>query len=465
MPFECHGCRKGFLTSRALGTYCRYCQSYRSTPSTVLRTRRDHFNQAKAALLRRIELELEERGDNVIAEDTCAPEVGTDVDMVVPVRTWLLISTIFTHHAMTQVELDHDRVYYRPSGLPARKRLPPKPYRDHLPPNALPVISVTPLIPIDDDEMEFEDQPTLSPPSPPSVASSANEVFTTSVNEFGVYREYISHFPSYTPDEFTTIADVCNFQNTRYCAPSVPDVPFPITPTDKPDFAPFLNATTFRLMNWFHTLSNTKSYGELNRLVKEVILANDFDAKDLQNFSAEREAGRLDSYQDPESPVFSGNDRWIKGSVTIPLPFENHQNRSEETAPHFHVQNLYYRKLVEVIRSALQEQSATQYHIAPFREYWRPSENEPVERMYWEVYNTDAMIEEQGQILAQHTDCSLEKVVIPILLWSDSTHLTSFGQASAWPIYLYLGNISKYIRCKPSSFSAHHVTYIPKVTM
>jgi len=31
------------------------------------------------------------------------------------------------------------------------------------------------------------------------------------------------------------------------------------------------------------------------------------------------------------------------------------------------------------------------------------------------------------------------------MLWSDSTHLASFGNASLWPIYLYIGNLSKYI--------------------
>jgi len=50
------------------------------------------------------------------------------------------------------------------------------------------------------------------------------------------------------------------------------------------------------------------------------------------------------------------------------------------------------------------------------------------------------------------------------MLWSDSTHLTSFGNTSLWPIYLYLGSLSKYTRAKPTSFAAHHLAYIPKVS-
>jgi len=53
--------------------------------------------------------------------------------------------------------------------------------------------------------------------------------------------------------------------------------------------------------------------------------------------------------------------------------------------------------------------------------------------------------------------------MIGMMIWSDSTHLTSFGTASLWPVYLYFGNQSKYTRAKPSEFAAHHLAYIPKV--
>ena len=49
------------------------------------------------------------------------------------------------------------------------------------------------------------------------------------------------------------------------------------------------------------------------------------------------------------------------------------------------------------------------------------------------------------------------------MIWSDSTALAQFGTASLWPIYLYIGNQSKYTRAKPTSMSAHHLAYLPKV--
>ena len=50
------------------------------------------------------------------------------------------------------------------------------------------------------------------------------------------------------------------------------------------------------------------------------------------------------------------------------------------------------------------------------------------------------------------------------MFWSDSTHLANFGTAKVWPLYLYFGNLSKYIHGKPNSNACHHVAYIPSVS-
>ena len=41
------------------------------------------------------------------------------------------------------------------------------------------------------------------------------------------------------------------------------------------------------------------------------------------------------------------------------------------------------------------------------------------------------------------------------MFWSDATHLAQFGNASAWPIYLFFGNQSKYIQGCPNSGACH----------
>jgi Plavaka transposase len=108
--------------------------------------------------------------------------------------------------------------------------------------------------------------------------------------------------------------------------------------------------------------------------------------------------------------------------------------------------------------------------FTPFRlePYWHPSKGEPPERVYSEIYTANAWNNEYDEINKSHhgkdgPNQDLEAFIIGILLWSDSTVLAQFGTASLWPIYLYIGNQSKYTRAKPTSMSAHHLAYLPKV--
>jgi hypothetical protein len=231
-------------------------------------------------------------------------------------------------------------------------------------------------------------------------------------------------------------------------------------------FTPFLNASVFRLMKWFYSGSNLKSLGELDRLVNEVILADDFDKSDFSGFRAARESERLDNFSSDPRSRFSANDGWIETSIKISLPAEQVKHGSEAAAPQFEVHGLFYRRFLEVLKSALHETTAEQYHLFPFRDFWKPTPEANPERIFSELYTSDAFINEDEQIRAQpRAECQLETVVAAVMLWSDSTHLASFGNASLWPIYMFLGNLSKYTRGKLTSFAAHHLAYIPKVRM
>ncbi|KAG6892461.1 hypothetical protein C0992_000423, partial [Termitomyces sp. T32_za158] len=57
----------------------------------------------------------------------------------------------------------------------------------------------------------------------------------------------------------------------------------------------------------------------------------------------------------------------------------------------------------------------------------------------------------------------LETVIVPLMLYSDSTRLASFGTASLWPLYMWFGGLSKYIRSTVNSFSANHLAYFPSL--
>jgi len=312
----------------------------------------------------------------------------------------------------------------------------------------------------------------MTPPPPISE-------FQTDSNSFGVYHIYKSGKLTYTPDESFTISSVADSPNfvvhkpdnaSKWSSPFRIANPFtdPASSTST-SYLPFKNLSIFCLMQWFYDASVTKSLQSLNSLVQGVLLAPGFSLEDLTGFDAAKEAKCLDAYQMADPLLGSGTNRkiddgWIETTVPLSLPCDRVKHRSEEDAPIFNVPGLLYRKPLEVIKATFQEPAAEQLHLFPFEEYWKPAPDSPPERIHLELYNLDAFILEHEKIRSQsNPECHLEMVIAAIMVWSDSTHLTNFGNASLWPIYLYLGSLSKYFCAQPSSFAAHHLAYIPKV--
>jgi hypothetical protein len=287
-----------------------------------------------------------------------------------------------------------------------------------------------------------------------------------------VFHSYLGAFPSYDPENIASFDNVCDSRTFKLAdGPSEHKRSWytgfgtAVDAVNRTFFAPFLNVTTFRLMSWFYNSSTGRSIADLDRLVQEVMLAEDFDCEDLREFSVSQEAKRMDRVsEDPNSGLFT-SDKWCETSVKIKLPVEKEKFMSEADAPEFDVEGLYYHKPLEVLKSAYEETSSRTFHTTPFKVFWHPDEHEFPERIITEVYTADAMLQEHQQIKAQPWECNLEMVVAAIMLWSDSTHLASFGHAALWPIYLFIGNQSKYLRNKPLEFAAHHLAYIPKVSL
>ncbi len=86
------------------------------------------------------------------------------------------------------------------------------------------------------------------------------------------------------------------------------------------------------------------------------------------------------------------------------------------------------------------------------------------ECVFGEAYTSDVFLEMEKQITPE-PGSTLETVIAPMMLHSDSTHLANFGMASLWPVYLGLGLMSKYTCAMPTSFGNHHVVYFPSVRL
>jgi len=359
----------------------------------------------------------------------------------------------------------------RPSGRPNRQIRLPKRYRDELPVLPIPVPP-----PVDPDEppevpQDIEMDSESSERSSSLAAEQADSWLRTDVDAYDLFREYHHSFPTYDPENstyFDAHCDSSTFQrldsDADYERPWYAGFGQSLEAIHHNYFAPFLNATTFRLMSWFYNSSSSKSLQDLDRLVNEVILSEDFRQEDLQDFNASREAKRPEKAQEDPLSIFS-SDKWHETSVKIRLPCEKEKFPSEAHAPEFEVDGLYYRKPLDVLQSAYGEVAAKSFHAKPYKLFWQPDDDEFPERVITEVYTSDAMLQEHEKLQSQPREpgCNLETVIAAIMLWSDSTHLASFGNASLWPVYMFIGNQSKYIRSKPTSFAAHHLAYIPKV--
>ena len=101
----------------------------------------------------------------------------------------------------------------------------------------------------------------------------------------------------------------------------------------------------------------------------------------------------------------------------------------------------------------------------PFKWVWKSPVTGREQHVYNELYSTDTWHEAQDEIMKQRRDdsCQLERVVTGLMLWSDSTRLTQFRHASAWPVYLFFGNLSKYARADPQTGCCHLIAFIPSV--
>lgn len=281
----------------------------------------------------------------------------------------------------------------------------------------------------------------------------------TTANSFGIWRDYPRR-PTYDPDTTLSLEDLA------VRPPSMPPIN-PMTQEDHssahPPYWPFANATIHRVMQWLNNGNNVKSESQLNEFVKTVIMSPNFLKDDLSGFDAHRENHRLDHALSKNSL----QSQFVESTVEILVP-----SGEKKTPPKpFSIQGLLHRKLTSVISDAFTGSLAHLHHFSPFRLYHHSPLTNREERIYGEIYTSDTFqkeheeIQRHGPCPPEDPGCTREKVVAALMFSSDATHLTDFGNAKAWPIYLMLGNLSKYIRSKPNSGAMHHLAYIPSVRL
>jgi len=316
-------------------------------------------------------------------------------------------------------------------------------------------------------EAERRRLPSPTPPHSPTPPIKL-ETFRTKEDEFGRFRVYHRHPASEPSNE--PPPDHNDFAESEETHQGRPEniasglrmlVTFIMGLSSL--IGPFMNATVALLIQWFRSGTSQKSTADVQHLVNDVILHEDFKAEDLRGVNLVRELKKLDTFESSLE-----DQGWKKGTVKISVPCPKGAV-TEFKAMDFKIEGLLYRDLTAVIKSACQDKTTMDsFHMTPFKEMWRPSDTASPIRLYGEAYMSDEMISmyKEVQNMSSHSDHpNVENIVVELAPYSDTTMLAQFGTAFLWPVYIYFGDLSKYIHCQPSSHAAHHTADFPSVRL
>lgn len=198
--------------------------------------------------------------------------------------------------------------------------------------------------------------------------------------------------------------------------------------------------------------------------IDAVLAKNGFDESGDGDMISRTENENHVTDDDGDAEWMEEDAEWKKSPIYISVPF--HHRMKNPGPKEFLVGDLYHRSFVSVIREKVTNPHDDQnFHYEPFELFWKPTEESAETRVHGELYTSPSFLEAHRDLQdsPREPGCDLPRVVASLMFWSDSTHLTSFGNAKLWPNYMYFGNDSKYNRCKPTSQLCNHVAYFQTV--
>jgi len=291
--------------------------------------------------------------------------------------------------------------------------------------------------------------PTL--PFPDHANGQARKILDLPQNSFGLFRRYFSQqFPSHDPESEVNLSSLSNIVHSNEKPPTS-------------SYALYPNENSFRLGNWYWNHGVQKSQASFKELVS-IVGDVDFQPSDIQSTNWGKINEQLAEGTCDEGEWANEEAGWTTSPVTIPVPF--HRLTPNPGPRDYVVMNFHHRSLVSVIREKLtNENDAPHFHYDPYELLWQPHDNQHPVRIQGELYNSPAFIDAHNRLqdAPSEAGCDLPRVVVALMFWSDGTHLTNFGNAKLWPLYMFFGNESKYRRGKPSCNLCEHVAYFETV--
>ena len=157
---------------------------------------------------------------------------------------------------------------------------------------------------------------------------------------------------------------------------------------------------------------------------------------------------------------------WKTMLIKIKVPF--HKCMETTGVKEYMAANLHHRSPINVIKECITDPySGSTFYMEPYKLLWQPSEDNPEIRLLGKLYNSDVFIEEHQALQDSPSGpgCNLPHIVVRCMFYSDSTHLTNFGNNHLWPCYFHFGNDTKYCRCRPLCNLCNHVAYFETVSL
>ncbi|KAH6868962.1 hypothetical protein BKA70DRAFT_1452319 [Coprinopsis sp. MPI-PUGE-AT-0042] len=182
----------------------------------------------------------------------------------------------------------------------------------------------------------------------------------------------------------------------------------------------------FWFADWWWNGGNEKSAQELQKLLT-LFTTEGFSFQDafttdwkatIKVFDADEDEGNTDN---SEQSWFD-DANWILTPITIP-----------------------HRRIISVIEEKIRNVKHGHFHYQPYELMWSPPSGSELEDeqldlcVQGELYNSPAFVEAHQKLQNSPPipGCGCERVVVALMIWSDETHLSSFGSAKLWLVYRF----------------------------
>ncbi|KAI0667060.1 hypothetical protein C8Q78DRAFT_1140637 [Trametes maxima] len=312
----------------------------------------------------------------------------------------------------------------------------------------------------------------------PRLVLLVTDYVRTVANSFGLRRFYKRR--PHRPPQANLILEACyaptadTFYAKKKARRKVADIIFP-----------FPNLSSWRF-SWHYTSGYKKTQADRDAM-KALLTQPDFVPADIAATDFRKLDEQLASGMQNEAPWSDDREGWRTSSVTIGIPTGKRStqasrreaaatarrvNRHEPESDippahaipghHFTVPDFHHKSLcAEIVKTFSTDPAARDFVYDPFLVEHQEPDSPGAQRVHGELFNSPAWVQEDVRLHNSPPEpgCDLPRAIAAIMLWSDATVVSQFGNQKVWPAYMYFGNQSKYARARPTARAAHHVAY------